>query len=92
MCGFAFGQIRRQINHGRQKPEILPMHRSLLLQGRDPNITVSLSPTCMDDDQCSLCIRRVLEEYGWIILCGIVAFGWFVAMQLYKRSAKIKGF
>jgi len=32
------------------------------------------------------------EEYGWIILCGIVAFGWFVAMQLYKRSAKIKGF
>ena len=29
---------------------------------------------------------------SWIYMVAVVAFGWFVAMQMYKRSGKIKGF
>ena len=32
------------------------------------------------------------EEYGWLILCGVVALGWMITMQLYKRAGKVKGF
>lgn len=31
-------------------------------------------------------------EYGWIILAVVIGLGWMIAMQLYKRAAKVKGF
>lgn len=32
------------------------------------------------------------SDYAWLILCGIILFGWFVVMQMYKRAGKVKGF
>ncbi len=30
--------------------------------------------------------------YGWAILAVIIALGWMITMQLYKRAGKVKGF
>ena len=31
-------------------------------------------------------------QYGWLVLMGIVALGWHIVFQLYKKSGKVKGF
>jgi uncharacterized membrane protein len=31
-------------------------------------------------------------QYGWLVLMGIVALGWHIVWQLYKKSGQIKGF
>ena len=32
------------------------------------------------------------SEFSWMLLMGIVILGWHIVFQLYKKSAKIKGF
>ena len=31
-------------------------------------------------------------QYGWLVLMGIVALGWHIVFQIYKKSAKVQGF
>ena len=32
------------------------------------------------------------SEYSWLVLLGIVALGWHIVWQLYKKSGQVKGF
>jgi uncharacterized membrane protein len=31
-------------------------------------------------------------QYGWLVLMGIVALGWHIVFQIYKKSANVQGF
>jgi uncharacterized membrane protein len=31
-------------------------------------------------------------QYGWLVLMGIVALGWHIVFQLYRKSGKVEGF